>query len=221
MIFIIDFDGTLATEDTVDQLLEHYADPRWEELERDWLAGKITALECMRDQVALVKADRITLGKFFQQICLDEHFMAFWQHARQFAQVAIVSDGLDYAIQTALRGAGLSQLPVFANQLDFIAPDRLALSFPYRQAECRGGNGVCKCAIAQQLAVTHGGPIVLVGDGKSDTCLAGMADTVFAKSSLLRYCQEKAIPHIRFENFSEILETVKAWSLESSLKAIA
>lgn len=221
MIFVIDFDGTLATLDTVDTLLEHYAPPRWEELEADWLAGRISALECMREQISLVRADHITLGKFFQGIQLDPHFRKFWQHVRSFAQVAVVSDGLDYAIQTALRGAGLKDLPVYANQLNFIAPDRVELSFPHRKADCQGGNGVCKCAIAKQLTTGHGGPIVLVGDGKSDTCLAGIADMVFAKSSLLRYCIDREIPHIPFENFSDVLNAVKTWAPDTSLEALA
>ena len=221
MIFIIDFDGTLATEDTVDTLLEHHAPPRWEELEADWLAGRISALECMREQIALVRADRITLGKFFQGIKLDPHFRAFREHVRSFAHVAVVSDGLDYAIQTALRGAGLSNLPIFANQLNFITPDELELTFPHRQADCRGGNGVCKCAIAKQLATRHGGPVVLVGDGKSDTCLAGVADMVFAKSSLRKHCIENEIPYIAFEDFSEVLNVVKTWAPATPLKALA
>ena len=221
MIFIIDFDGTLSPEDTVDKLLEHHAPPRWEELEADWLEGRISALECMREQIALVRADRITLGKFFQRIQLDPHFLGFWKHVRQFAAVAVVSDGLDYAIQTALRGAGLSSLPVFANQLNFITPDSLELTFPHRQTDCRGGNGVCKCAIAKQLATQHGGPIVLVGDGKSDACLAGIADTVFAKSSLIKHCEDQGISHIAFEDFSEVLSIVKTWQVETPRVAIA
>lgn len=221
MLFIIDFDGTLATQDTVDTLLEHYAPPRWEELEAYWLAGRISALECMREQIGLVRADRITLGKFFQGIQLDPHFRKFWDHVRTFAQVAIVSDGLDYAIQTALRGAKLTNLPVFANQLNFIAPDQIELSFPHRQTDCKGGNGVCKCAIARQLAAGQGGPVVLVGDGKSDTCLAGIADVVFAKSSLLKHCIAHEISHIPFEDFSEVLDAVKTWTSATPLQALA
>ncbi len=221
MIFIIDFDGTLSPEDTVDKLLEHHADPLWQELESDWLGGRISALECMREQVALVRADRIALGKFFQDIRLDPHFSAFWQYVREFAGLAVVSDGLDYGIKAALRGAGLSGFPVFANQLDFVAPDRLSLSFPYQNADCRSGNGVCKCAIARQMAVQHGGPIVLIGDGKSDACLAGIADIVFAKSSLIKHCEDQGISPIAFEDFSDVLSIVKTWPLDLPRAAIA
>lgn len=221
MIFIIDFDGTLSPDDTVDKLLENHADPAWEDLERDWLAGRISALECMRDQIGLVRADRIRLEKFFQGIKVDPHFRTFWRHVREFAEVAIVSDGLDHAIKVALQGANLSALPVFANQLSFVAPDSLSLSFPHRKNDCRGGNGVCKCAIATQLAQTHGGPVILVGDGKSDACLAGMADTVFAKGSLIKHCESERIPYIGFNDFSEVLDVVKTWPVDTALTALA
>ena len=221
MIFIIDFDGTLSPEDTVDKLLEHHADPLWQEFENDWLAGRISALECMREQVGLVRADRITLGKFFQGIKLDPDFQAFWQYVRDFSELAVVSDGLDYGINAALRGAGLSGFPVFANQLNFVAPDRLNLTFPHQKADCRSGNGVCKCAIAGQMATQHGGPIILIGDGKSDTCLAGIADTVFAKSSLIKHCEDQGISHVTFEDFSEVLSIVKTWPVDIPLAAIA
>lgn len=219
MIFVLDFDGTLATEDTVDQLLEHHADPSWRELEADWLDGRISALECMQSQVRLVCADHITLGNFFRHIRLDPHFGAFRRHVGQFAHLAVVSDGLDFAIQTALRHAGHDDLPIFANQLHFVSPDRLELTFPHRHADCSGGNGVCKCAIARQLAARHGGPVVLVGDGKSDACLAGEADIVFAKGSLIRHCETLGLPYTPFEHFGDVLQAVRAWDSNKQLFA--
>lgn len=221
MIFIIDFDGTLSPDDTVDKLLEIHASSSWEDLEEDWLAGRISALECMRAQIGLVQADRISLEIFFQKIRLDPHFRAFWQHVREFAYVAIVSDGLDYAIQTALKGADLSDLPIFANRLNFVAPDRLSLSFPHQKSDCQGGNGVCKCAVATQLALSHGGPVVLVGDGKSDACLASVADVVFAKNSLVKHCMDRSIPFIEFTDFSEVLSAVRTWPQTANLAVLA
>lgn len=221
MIFVIDFDGTLSPDDTVDKLLERHADPAWEALENDWLSGRISALECMREQIALVRANRISLEKFFRGITIDPAFRDFWLYVREFAEVAIVSDGLDHAIQIALQGSALSGLPVFANRLNFIAPEKLSLDFPHRKNDCRGGNGVCKCAIASELAKTHGGPIILVGDGKSDACLAASADTVFAKGSLIKHCQQKGIQYTSFSDFSDVLNIVKTWALENAYAALA
>ena len=219
MIFVIDFDGTLATEDTVDKLLEHHADPAWKDFEADWLEGRITALECMQRQIRLVEADHEVLRSFFEGIRLDPTFAAFYRHVRDYAALAIVSDGLDHTIHTALRGHHLESLPVFANQLHFVSPDRLELTFPHLRTDCDGGNGVCKCAVARRMAREHGGPVVLIGDGKSDACLAANADIVFAKDSLIRHCDAAAIPHIPFGNFDDVLRTVQSWDIADQLSA--
>lgn len=213
MIFIIDFDGTLAVHDTVDAILDRFADKSWELVEQDWLQGKISAVECMTQQIRMVRADNVTLENFFRGIQLDASFLPFYLHVRHFASVAIVSDGLDHAIKIATRNAALPELPIYANRLHF-APDGIDITFPHRQPDCAGGNGVCKCAIANGLAAEAGEPIVLVGDGKSDACLARSADVVFAKGSLTKYCEQEGIRHHRFQTFADVLSMVRLWPID-------
>jgi 2,3-diketo-5-methylthio-1-phosphopentane phosphatase len=210
VIFAIDFDGTLAVRDSVDALLESFADARWRQIEQDWLDGRITAVECMRRQLRLVKADRLTLETYFRSIQLDASFLPFLRHVRGFAEIAIISDGLAHSIATATRAANIPPLAIFANTLHF-TPDGLDISFPHRDPACADGNGVCKCAIARKLAAAAEGPIVLIGDGKSDACLAAHAEIVFAKSSLAKHCQHAGIPFHPFQTFADVLRVVKGW----------
>ena len=210
MLFIIDFDGTLSVKDTIDDMLEHFADPSWEDIEQSWLNGEINAVECMTQQVRMVKTDNITLESFFRGIQLDATFMPFYKHISQFAKVAIVSDGLDHAVKVAMRNAAMPDIPVYANHLHF-TPSGLDISFPNKVEGCAGGNGTCKCAIAQNLALNANGPVVLIGDGKSDACLAGRADIVFAKGSLIKHCEKNAIQHHKFQTFADVLAKVKTW----------
>jgi 2,3-diketo-5-methylthio-1-phosphopentane phosphatase len=210
MLFVIDFDGTLALKDTVDSLLQQFAPVAWEEAEQDWLQGRITAVECMGQQIRMVRAERPALEDFFQTIEVDASFLPFYRHVIRQAKVAIVSDGLDHPIQVAIRKAGLPNIPVFANRLDFV-PNGIDISFPHLDAHCKVGNGVCKCAVARDLTQPVGGPVVLIGDGKSDACLAHQADVVFAKKSLLRYCVEQDIFHIPFDTFADVLAVVEKW----------
>ncbi|MCX7150090.1 MAG: hypothetical protein NTY05_11890, partial [Rhodocyclales bacterium] len=172
--------------------------------------GRITAVECMGQQLRMVRADRPALEEFFQSIELDASFLPFYHHVIRQAKIAIVSDGLDHPIQVAMRKAGLPNIPVFANRLDFV-PNGIDISFPHLDSHCTVGNGVCKCAVARDLALPVGGPVVLVGDGKSDACLAHRADVVFAKKSLLRYCEEQGIAHIPFDSFADVLAVVEKW----------
>jgi 2-hydroxy-3-keto-5-methylthiopentenyl-1-phosphate phosphatase len=52
---------------------------------------------------------------------------------------------------------------------------------------------------------------VVVGDGRSDFCVAGRADLVLAKSSLVEHCRRSALPHFAIENFDEATEIFVRW----------
>jgi 2-hydroxy-3-keto-5-methylthiopentenyl-1-phosphate phosphatase len=212
MLFIIDFDGTVAPEDTVDVLLEQFADPEWLRIEEEWVAGRINSRECMAAQLALVAADRPVLERFLRSVAIDPAFPAFVRYATSFADLAIVSDGLDYPIRHALKGLCNPPLPIFANRLGF-RPGGLELSFPYADAACSVKSGLCKCAVTRAVDAGRGLTTVLIGDGRSDQCIAREADYVLAKGSLIRFCETEQIPYTPFESFSDVLTIVRGWDL--------
>jgi 2-hydroxy-3-keto-5-methylthiopentenyl-1-phosphate phosphatase len=212
MFFVVDFDGTLSIRDTVDSMLERFADPAWETVEQEWLDGKITAVQCMQKQLRMVRADHVSLEKFFRAIQLDPGFLPFYDHVNRFADVAIVSDGLGHAIKVAMKTAALPDIPVFANKLHFVS-DGIDISWPYMNPACTAGNGVCKCAIARHFSGDKQ-LVVLIGDGKSDACLAQKADVVFAKGSLIAYCEANGIAHHKFQTFADVLSEIKTWPRE-------
>ena len=213
MLFIVDFDGTISVKDTIDAMLEKFAPPSWEDIEQEWLDGKITAVECMSRQIDMVEADNISLENFFRSIQLDASFLPFYKHVTKFAKLVIASDGLDHAIKVATKNADWPEIPVYANHLNF-TPKGIKMTFPLIKSDCKGGNGMCKCAVARQLAVDAIGPIILIGDGKSDACISGMADIVFAKGSLIKHCEKNEIKHHKFQTFADVLTIVKKWPLE-------
>lgn len=215
MLFIVDFDGTIAPHDTVDGLLDRFADPAWKEIEKAWVAGQLNSRDCMRSQIALVTADHPALEEYFRLVEIDPSFPDFVQCASAFGEVAVVSDGLDYPIRCALERHGVASIPVFANRLEFRAHG-LDLSFPHSSATCTPQSGVCKCAVARSLDAGRGLHTVLVGDGRSDLCIARSADYVFAKDSLQRYCQVEGIAHTPFESFSDVLDVIRNWDTTHS-----
>lgn len=218
MLFIVDFDGTISQKDTLDAMLERFADPAWETLEQSWLAGEIDAVECMSQQVSMIRADQLSLEKFFREIKLDYGFKAFYQYASQIGKVIIASDGLDQAIKISMQHAGFPSVPFFSNHLNY-EPNGIKMTFPNRQANCQGGNGNCKCAVAQSQKQYPNEKIVLVGDGKSDACIAAKADVVFAKGKLIKHCETHNIPHTPFSNFEEVLAHIITWPEGKSLAA--
>jgi len=210
MLFIIDFDGTVAPTDTVDALLERFADPEWRRIEERWVAGEINSQECMAAQLALVRGSSAVLREFLQSVVVDRFFPQFVREVSAFAQLAIVSDGLDHPIRHAMRRIGAA-VPIFANHLLFRG-DGLALSFPYTDAACKVKSGVCKCAVARAVDAGRGLPTVLIGDGHSDRCIARCVDYVFAKGSLRKFCEAENIVHTPFESFSDVLSVIRGWT---------
>jgi 2,3-diketo-5-methylthio-1-phosphopentane phosphatase len=207
----VDFDGTIAPVDTTDLLLEHFAAPAWRQIEDDWKAGRIGSRECLVRQIDLVRATETEMDAFVAGIDIDLGFAGFVRLCeRQGHSVTIVSDGLDRTIAAVLARCGL-ELPFHANRLEKRGSDRWRLRFPHARSDCRTLSGNCKCQF------TEGEPRrlrVVIGDGRSDFCVAGRADLVLAKGALLEHCRTTAVPHFAFADFNEASRLMAGW-LES------
>jgi 2-hydroxy-3-keto-5-methylthiopentenyl-1-phosphate phosphatase len=205
---VCDFDGTVTKEDTVDAIFARFAAPSWRDVEAQWEAGEIGSAECMRRQMELVDASLPELDAALDEMEIDEDFAAFHALcAGRGVEVAIVSDGVDYFIRRILARAGLPHIPVAANRLIQTGERRFTLAHPHKVQDCASGAGTCKCAIA---ARGPGERAILIGDGRSDFCVAHEADIVFAKKSLLRYTREQGIAAIEYAAFAEVQAAVEA-----------
>src|SRR5665213_2888007 len=104
---LLDFDGTVAIEDTTDRLLERFADPAWRAIETDWQAQRIGSRECLARQVALVRATEPDIDQFINDVRVDPGFGALLAAcAEAHFQVKIVSDGLDCVVRGVLARTG-------------------------------------------------------------------------------------------------------------------
>ncbi len=216
MLFVLDFDGTVAPRDTVDTLLQTFADPAWLAIEQEWVEGRINSQQCMAAQIDLVRGTRSDLEKFFETVAIDPSFPAFVRYVSDFAELAIVSDGVDHPIRRALDRAQLD-VPVYANAIQF-RDGGLEISFPFADSDCSVQSGVCKCAIGRMLDNGRDEFTVLVGDGRSDFCMAREADYVFAKRGLEKFCIDSNIDHTPFETFHDVLAVIKAARDEAQSK---
>jgi len=205
MRIVCDFDGTISCQDTTDLVLERLARPAWRDLEDAWLANRISAAECMRGQVALIEASQDALDDLLDSVEIDPGFAEFvaWCEARDLP-VSVVSDGVDDFILRILGRHGLQRVPVIANRLVHDA-GRWGLEQPWSRHGCAAGSGVCKCKAATLPArALPGSPMVYVGDGRSDFCVAARADILFAKDALADYAAGRAQPFHPFETFHDV-----------------
>lgn len=198
---IVDFDGTIASEDTTDRILERFADAGWEEIEAAWLAGEIGSRECMALQVGLLHVSADVLDTFVDSLELDRGFLAFADTCRRLGiALTVVSDGLDRTIRAMLNRIGMPGVPVIANHLEPVAGDRWRLTSPHAASDGSCASGTCKCRVAQadERVAT-----ILVGDGRSDFCIAERADIVFAKNGLIAHCRAAGIEHQPFSQLAD------------------
>ncbi|MFC3070644.1 MtnX-like HAD-IB family phosphatase [Phenylobacterium soli] len=198
-----DFDGTISVVDTTDRVLSRLAAPEWEQLEGDWVAGRIDAAACMRGQVALIGGSDAELDAVLDEIELDPGFCAFaaWC-ADHDLPLTIISDGVDHFIRRILGRHGLGDLPIVSNELAGEAGAR-RLEQPHRREGCAAGSGVCKCEAAA-LRAAPSDTLVYVGDGRSDFCVSQRADLLFAKDKLADYAAGRGQPHHVYETFHDI-----------------
>jgi 2-hydroxy-3-keto-5-methylthiopentenyl-1-phosphate phosphatase len=203
---LVDFDGTIAPNDPTDRLLERFAHPAWRDIEAEWQAGRISSRQCMQQQAALLRATPQQLDAAIRDIGIDPDFHAFLAFCRRRGVgVAIVSDGFDRVVRAVLKRAGLS-LPFFANKLAWQGGDRWRLELPHASASCRSEAANCKCSHAAQQ-----GRRVVIGDGRSDFCMASGADYVIAKGALLDFCRSRALPHAPFGDFGDATHRLTQW----------
>jgi 2-hydroxy-3-keto-5-methylthiopentenyl-1-phosphate phosphatase len=157
--------------------------------------------------VELLRVSPADLDAAIRHVRIDPAFAAFLKFCRRVdADVKIVSDGFDRVISAALEQADLT-VPFFANGLVWLGGDRWRLTFPYWQGECRVGGANCKCS----HACHRRGPRVVIGDGRSDFCMAAGADYVIAKGALARHCLSLGRPHATFADFDEATARLSVW----------
>lgn len=201
----IDFDGTVTNVDITDLIIKEFAQSEWQEAERLWEQGIIGSKECLAIQFSLIDVPIKNILEYVKNFTIDESFIEFIGFLKKFnIPFGIISDGFQVIIESLLLNAGLKDIPIYANQL--IETDKgLKTIFPYADENC--SSGVCKCKIAEKLSNRL--PIIHIGDGRSDFCIAEKAEYIFSKGKLTEYCKTKNIPYCTFHSFKDIEKNIK------------
>lgn len=203
----IDFDGTIVPCDATDFLLERFALPEWKEVEQDWQAGRIGSRQCMAKQGSLLRGSADEIREALKEIEIDPGFVGFIKMCRANGiGTTIVSDGFDLVIDAMMKRYGID-IPFYANHLEPTGERTWRVTFPHSREDCSALAGNCKCTHAKGNRAMK----VVVGDGRSDFCIAGRADLVFAKGKLLDLCRANGAFHLPFHDFFEVGERLERW----------
>lgn len=206
-----DFDGTIAVQDIGDAMFEQYGDLKiCTESFDAYRNGIIDGRECWRRGFrSMAPVTREEFTAFALRQPTDRSFKSFVEFCEgQSIPVTVLSDGFDAYIEPVLKRESLERLPRFTNRLHFHHDGTVEPEFPYTDANCP------RCANCKRNhLLTRSGDdevIVYIGDGISDRCPVQYADVVFAKDSLVAFCETHNITFYRFENFSDVLKKFKS-----------
>ena len=192
MRLVLDWDGTVTERDTLDLVLDRFADPEvYERLEGELEAGRLTLNEVIAAEFAMVTAP---LGEVVAHVI---------EHARVrpgFAELArarhplVVSSGFHELIEPVLQREGvLDAVELRANRVD-ARPDGWRVHF--RVAEtCEVCGEPCK------RADLPAGEVVYAGDGHSDYCASLAAARVFATGGLARWLERRGVAFTPLTDF--------------------
>ncbi|MFA5831988.1 MAG: MtnX-like HAD-IB family phosphatase [Bacteroidota bacterium] len=205
-----DFDGTIAVNDIGDAVFERFGDVDvCTKSFQAYRTGAIDARDCWRQGFATIQSvtkDEFT--RFALTYPADTHFASFVEFCEQHRiPLTVLSDGYDAYIDPVLEREGLGRLTRFSNKLQFNNNGTVEPIFPFTDSECK------RCANCKRNHIltksSDNQVIVYIGDGVSDRCPVQYADIVFAKDSLVSFCETHNITFHRFESFSDILKTFR------------
>jgi 2,3-diketo-5-methylthio-1-phosphopentane phosphatase len=195
----LDFDGTISTADLGLHLLERLGREGWRTAEDEYRRGEIGSRACLVDQWEHLPNDRELLTRTAVEIPMDPGAEPLVRALRASgAEVSIVSDGFGFYVDELCGNLGV---PIITNGVDWASGD---LVFPNEDRCCACSScGTCKQAPIKDAA-HRGRTTVLVGDGTSDRKAALLADMLWAKDGLARWCSEYGVPFHPFASLADV-----------------
>ncbi len=204
LLIACDFDGTVTQRDTLHVIVEAFGDPQvWDALEPALHAGEMTVEDALTRQFATVHATPDDVRRIVAaRAPMRRGFVDFIDWARgEGHEVLVLSNGFRSVIEPVLDDAGLHDLEVVANDCSF-SSEGAVIRWDDRGPRCTACDRPCKRApLAERRA---GRTTVMIGDGISDRCVAGVADRVFARDFLARDLASRGRPFTHFDDFDQV-----------------
>ena len=204
---LVDFDGTITTEDTNDVLENKYASEKVKELGKLYDRGEIDLIDLFNSLFSEIK---LTEEEYIDFIVngfqLTDGFIDFYNNVKSHnIEFAIVSGGFDNGIKSILNKYGIEDATILANHLKFNGRDITIQFHDGDDLNCceYGPCGNCKLRHYRRYKDKYK-KVIFIGDGNTDKKVANIADVVFAKDSLLKYCISNGIEHIPWKDFNDI-----------------
>ncbi len=215
----VDFDGTITKVDVGENLFLEFGDREKNQyLIDNWnseLIDSWSGWKALCESVGV--ANRENMEAYLDTIEIDPSFKIFVNFCEtNDLPLKIISDGFDFYIKNILDRENFSHLDFSSNILKFTKEDRLYPYFPNAQEDCK-----CCANCKRNFVLDNSGDndyTVYIGDGISDRCAAQYCDFIFAKNSLLKFCEANRITYFPYSDFNDVIKRLEELMSKKRLK---
>lgn len=208
LIFFSDFDGTMSKKDFYLRYAEGHLSTLDAKLVAEYRAGKLTSYDYLNEMLRKIDAPEEEIRSHIDDLEMEEHIAETVQFIKDTGgDFTVISAGSTLYIRPVLDRLGLFEVPLFANEGEFIErgmemrvpdDDRFFCSF----------YGINKAAVVESLKSNYT-TTIYAGDGSSDLRAAKLCDLRFAKRSLARRLDKEGISYHPFETYHDIFLKLK------------
>jgi 2-hydroxy-3-keto-5-methylthiopentenyl-1-phosphate phosphatase len=218
---LLDFDGTISTDDVGDALLSRLVEDQAlvRHMDALYVEGSKGSRELIAWDMEVLPRDAETLLREVDSLALDETLLDLLTAVREAgASAEVVSDGTGFHVERMLAGLGVTDLPVATNR-SLLGQGGSGVSFPYGHPACL----VCGTCKRERIRRHRdaGRAVVFVGDGPSDRYAAHHADVIFAKDSLASWCEVENVGYEPWQQLADVAEWLELALLDGRLPATA
>lgn len=203
---LVDFDGTITSEDTNDKIVRAYGNKKVMEVNKLYNDGDINLIDLFKrifNEIRLSEEEYVDF--IINNFELSSGFLEFYNFTKSNdIPIAIISGGFDNGIIPLLNKYGINDVDILSNHLVFDGKD-ITVEFHDKTLECcqYGPCGNCKINHYKSFKKKYK-QVIFIGDGPTDQYVANIADTIFAKDMLSEYCISNGIDHILWNDFHDI-----------------
>jgi len=215
----IDFDGTITKVDVGNVIFQHFGDEeKGNEIISKLRSGEITARQCwemLNDSVTSV--DKNKLHQLIDDVEIDDAFYSFINFCKKNElDVIVLSDGFDYYIDRIFKRENLSHLTYYSNHLALTEDNKMELSFPFYDSSCPTSANCKRNHVINNSSDEDF--TIYIGDGNSDKYPVQFCDYIFAKKSLLKFCEAERIPFFPYATFDDVIKRFEELLSKKRLK---
>jgi len=215
----VDFDGTITRKDVGASIFLNFGDMQLiEPIVKRIDSGEISGSEGWKELFMLLPhVPKSDLDEFINSVEIDSSFHNFAEFLNANGiEYYVLSDGFDYYIEKIFNRENILGIKYFSNRLFYNAMGEMETEYPYRDEECK------ECANCKRdHLLMHSADeeyTIYIGNGSSDRCPAQYCDFIFAKDSLLRFCEKERISFSPFDSFNDVQKKMSAIVAKKRLK---